>query len=104
MAPDRWQRIEALFHSALERDPASRPAFLDGACGQDADLRREVASLLAGAGTGQGILDHPFEALLAKSAMIETEGSFSRIQYYDSASGEVREGWAASGYLVRAAC
>ncbi len=71
MAPDRWQRIEALFHSALERDPASRPAFLDGACGQDADLRHEVESLLAGAGTGQGILDHPTAAFVAESeAMI----------------------------------
>jgi Tol biopolymer transport system component/predicted Ser/Thr protein kinase len=64
---DRWQRIEALFHSALERDSVSRAAFLDGACGQDADLRREVESLLAGAATGQGLPDHPTTALLAES-------------------------------------
>jgi len=68
--PERWQRIEALFHSALEREPVSRAAFLDGACGNDADaadLRREVESLLAAAPTGQGILDHPVETLLGKS-------------------------------------
>jgi len=53
MAPDRWQRIEALFHSALERDPAVRAAFLDGACGEDASLRREIESLLAAGQTGR---------------------------------------------------
>src|ERR1700689_2611336 len=65
--PDRWQRIEALFHSALERDPVSRAAFLDGACGQNSDLRREVESLLAASPTGQGLLDHPTAAFAAES-------------------------------------
>src|SRR5580698_337166 len=65
--PDRWQRIEALFHSARERDPAVRAAFLDGACGQDADLRREVASLLAAAATGQGLLDRSTAAFITES-------------------------------------
>ena len=81
--PDRWQRIEALYHDALERDPAVRAVFLDGACGQDADLRREVESLLAGAATGQGILDRPMAALLAESARIETEGMIGQtISHY----------------------
>jgi serine/threonine protein kinase/tetratricopeptide (TPR) repeat protein len=78
MAPDRWHRIEALYHSALERDPASRTAFLDGACGQDADLRREVESLLAEAASGHGLLDRPMEALLAKSGTVEIEGMIGR--------------------------
>jgi serine/threonine protein kinase len=69
--PERWQRIEALYHAALERDPATRAAFLDGACGQDADLRREVESLLAEAGTGQALLDRPVESFLVDSGMIE---------------------------------
>ena len=68
--PKRWQRIEALYHSTLERDPASRAAFLDGACGQDADLRREVESLLAEAGTGQGLLDHPTAVFAAASGTL----------------------------------
>jgi hypothetical protein len=73
--PDRWQRIEALYHSALERDPASRAAFLDGACGNDAaaDLRHEVESLLAASPTGQGLLDQPFEALLGEPGTVKTE-------------------------------
>jgi tetratricopeptide (TPR) repeat protein len=72
--PERWQRIEALYHAALGRDPATRAAFLDGACGRDADLRREVDSLLAAAAASRGMLDHPVEALLGESATIETEG------------------------------
>ncbi len=47
MNRDRWERIDALCHAALERAPADRAAFLDEACAGDADLRREVESLLA---------------------------------------------------------
>jgi serine/threonine-protein kinase len=71
--PDRWQKIEALYHAALERDPASRAAFLDGACGHDDELRREIESLLAADPTGQGLLDRPVSSLLAESATIEFE-------------------------------
>ena len=56
---DRWKKIEELYHAALERDPAMREAFLDGACGSDVELRREVDSLLAEAATGEGLLDRP---------------------------------------------
>src|SRR5262249_47460901 len=47
MDPDRWKRIEELFRAALDLDPAGRSSYLDGACGGDASLRREVDSLLA---------------------------------------------------------
>jgi pimeloyl-ACP methyl ester carboxylesterase len=43
----RRQRIEELFDRAIELSPGDRPALLSGACGSDADLRREVESLLA---------------------------------------------------------
>jgi len=76
--PDRWRKIEALYHSALERDPANRAAFLDGACGHDADLRHEVESLLAASPTGQRLLDQPVAALFDDSRMIETEGMIGR--------------------------
>jgi hypothetical protein len=46
MADDRWERIERLYHSALERPEAERASFLAGACGGDEALRREVESLL----------------------------------------------------------
>ena len=47
MKPERWARIEQVYHSAMEREPAERAAFLDEACAGDDDLRREVAGLLA---------------------------------------------------------
>jgi hypothetical protein len=47
MTPERWKKIESLFESALERDPAERAAFLDRECGADDEMRQEVESLLA---------------------------------------------------------
>src|SRR5262245_1240059 len=47
MTPEQWQDIDKLFHTALERDPAEREAFLDQACNGDEELRREVSALLA---------------------------------------------------------
>src|SRR5262245_53244932 len=47
MTPDRWRQVDQLFHSALEREPEGRAAFLEQTCGGDEALRREVESLLA---------------------------------------------------------
>jgi hypothetical protein len=46
-AADQWRKIEDIFYAALELDPAARPAFLEQQCGSDAELRKEVESLLA---------------------------------------------------------
>ena len=42
-----FQQIEELYHSALERPPAERAAFLRDCCVGDESLRNEVESLLA---------------------------------------------------------
>jgi serine/threonine protein kinase/Tfp pilus assembly protein PilF len=47
MEPERWQRIERLYHAALERDAAQRTSFLAEACAGDTALRGEVEVLLA---------------------------------------------------------
>jgi len=47
MTPERWQHVTQVYEAALEREPNAREAFLAEACGTDADLRREVDSLLA---------------------------------------------------------
>ena len=41
------QRVKEGFAQATELSPESRPAFLDEYCGGDAELRREIESLLA---------------------------------------------------------
>jgi len=45
MKAERLQRIEELFHAALERDEA-RPRFLEEGCADDGELRAEVEALL----------------------------------------------------------
>jgi serine/threonine protein kinase len=47
MTPNRWQRIEQIFQSALEMDLEERAAFLAKACADDHSLRSEVESLIA---------------------------------------------------------
>jgi serine/threonine protein kinase/tetratricopeptide (TPR) repeat protein len=58
MTPEQWQRIRPILESALELEPVSRPAFLDGAC-EDAFVRREVESLLASHELRSSFLESP---------------------------------------------
>src|SRR5713101_1873983 len=47
MTPERFQQIEHLYHSVLEREENQRAAFLEEACAGDEALGLEVESLLA---------------------------------------------------------
>jgi len=40
---ERWKQVENIYHAALERETATRAAFLAEACAGDDELRREVA-------------------------------------------------------------
>ena len=62
MTPERWREITDLFQAALARDTVSRDAFLDEQCGDDADLRAEVATLLA-AHLNADALDRPIASV-----------------------------------------
>src|SRR5438132_8929643 len=46
MKPERWQQLDKLFHSVLERQPENRAAFLEEACSGDELLRKQVEALL----------------------------------------------------------
>ena len=37
MEPERWKKLEVLFHAALARAETQRAAFLDEVCAGDAD-------------------------------------------------------------------
>ncbi len=50
------ERVRELLADALERPAAERAVFLDGACGSDADLRREVESLVRAHDSAGGFL------------------------------------------------
>lgn len=59
MEPERWQRIETLFHRSADLPPDERAALLERECGPDADLRTRVEQLLCDDAAG----DDPFERL-----------------------------------------
>jgi len=52
-------RAEKLYHAALERPPAEREGFLEKACRGDAELLREVESLLAFHSRAERFLEEP---------------------------------------------
>jgi eukaryotic-like serine/threonine-protein kinase len=58
-SPDRWRRLEALFYEALELNPEARTEFLDKSCDGDAELRKEVETLLASAEKPMDFLEKP---------------------------------------------
>ncbi|MEP6916491.1 MAG: protein kinase [Acidobacteriota bacterium] len=72
MNPQRWLRIEELFHAAESLPSAERPAYLLEACAGDEDLRREVDSLLREAVSDDGHLAGP--ALLAGGGLVAAFG------------------------------
>jgi serine/threonine protein kinase/Tol biopolymer transport system component len=47
MKHERWNKIESVFHKALEAGEDRRGAVLEESCAGDEDLRREVESLIA---------------------------------------------------------
>ena len=59
MTPERWKRIEELYHAARGCVPGERSAFLAEACPDDEALRREVEALLNEPGSDDGFLETP---------------------------------------------
>jgi serine/threonine protein kinase/Tol biopolymer transport system component len=74
MNSERWERVAHLYQEALERDPSERDVFLKDASGDDPDLRREVASLLA-QDDAVGPLDRPM--LTAAADVLEPEAELA---------------------------
>jgi eukaryotic-like serine/threonine-protein kinase len=59
MTPERWKKIDELVQAAVELKPEDRPAYLDSVCRGDADLRREVETLIAYQRDASGFLESP---------------------------------------------
>ncbi len=59
MDPERWRRVEELCHASLEVAGGQRAAFLQDACGNDEELRREVESLLVHEGAEADFIAAP---------------------------------------------
>jgi Tol biopolymer transport system component len=67
MTPERWQKIEQLYHAALEREESQRAAYLHEVCAGDDALRREVESLLAQEKRRDGFLESPAMEVAARA-------------------------------------
>ena len=57
--PERWRRLSTILDGALDLPSEARPRYLDEACGDDADLRREVEDLLAAEASAGPFLETP---------------------------------------------
>jgi len=56
MSEERWRRVRSLLERARELPRTERAAYLTKACGDDAELRAEIASLIAHGDDSGGIL------------------------------------------------
>jgi eukaryotic-like serine/threonine-protein kinase len=59
MKAERWKEVNDFFQSAVERAPEERAAFLDEACHDDEDMRREVESLLTSYERAENFIEVP---------------------------------------------
>ena len=59
MKPERWSKIESIFHKALEADESRRGAVIEESCAGDEELRREVESLLAHHSDSASFIEKP---------------------------------------------
>lgn len=66
MKAERWQQVERLYHSTLEKEVSERSAFLAEACAGDEGLRKEVESLLAYEDQAADFIESPALEVAAK--------------------------------------
>ena len=59
MTPERWGKIESIFHKALEADESRRGSVIEESCAGDETLRREVESLLAHHSESASFIEQP---------------------------------------------
>src|ERR1035441_3325118 len=66
MEAERWRQIQQVYHSALDQEADSRPAFIAKAGGGGGGLRQAVESLLAHSETTDAFLEMPAMHVAAK--------------------------------------
>ena len=77
MEPERWQKVEQLYHAALEREENERDAFLREVCAGDEGLRHEVESLLAYQRRAETFIEEPALELAAEILAKQNVGAAS---------------------------
>ena len=94
MTPERWQQVKEILNNSLDLERSARPAYLDVACGDDPDLRREVDSLIASYDDADDVLERPLHPVDDPNALVgRTAGEFRFVR-------EVGEGGMSRVYLA----
>jgi serine/threonine protein kinase/Tol biopolymer transport system component len=70
MNPERWKKLDALFHEALELQGEARAAHLAKVCGDDEQLRTEAERLIAAHERESSFIDSP---ILAEAAELSVD-------------------------------
>jgi eukaryotic-like serine/threonine-protein kinase len=73
MPDERWQKIESIYHTALERETSHRAAYLEQVCEGDKALERELESLLAEAEETEDFLEVSAIEVAAKALANSSE-------------------------------
>src|SRR5258705_4455463 len=66
MNADQWQKIEQIFHAAIQRNPEERASFLEQTCAGDKSLLIEVNSLLTSFGQDDSFFEESASTLAAE--------------------------------------
>jgi eukaryotic-like serine/threonine-protein kinase len=74
--PQQWQKVKEIVASALERPPVERAAYLDQACSQDHELRKEVESLLSAYQDSDRLSEAPWQVEAPKTAEPQVIGPY----------------------------
>ena len=75
MTLKRWQELNDLFQSTIERAPEERPAFLKDACHGDEELRRAVERLVVADSQVENFIESPAYEVAPELLTIESVGS-----------------------------
>jgi len=89
MKPERWRRIEQLFHSALALEESQRSAYLKDACAGDEELLREVESLLGRHEQAGDLLELPALEMMGKELAEEQAATRQQIEGESPLIGQV---------------
>ena len=79
MDAERWQKIERVFHAALQAEPSRRATILEDSCAGDESLRRVVESLLAHHENAETFIETPAFATAKPTSGSEQPSSTSGV-------------------------